>query len=598
MAFNNPIATQTQAGASAPATVQNTAVQSAISGFADIMSAVSYYNASQQQAAARAAPEAWQVKEEWESSGAQQAVDVAKRYKKWVEIEGRAKAEVRLNAETLNMQSSMGATEGDKFRSTLNSLIGKNSDVNERDVEMERAKAQASKLDELEMAGRSLLMAQGTKYGVDPAKITREQAISVAMVTNGQQQAASLEAAQLGVINARNTQIDRDRKLTSQATAVYQSATITAGIRQSLASFSAAIDQNPNTIEQAKAQFIADMELRKSQVVNELAASVQAAGGNVADIDQTVANGLVSQYNAAIELVRGDYNVQQMKSTLEAMSVGTTIDTIKQLDTPFQRQLLVENTTRMPNSLSNKTVSLTNGMYNPAAYGEVIRNVSSLGAAAAANKTGVPTEKAYGIPYDGLLIATKNPDAKEEAASSLVNTFMNSYQGSSSVRSAANSSKGLPVLMDKIARNPELKSLAPDIQAAAEKEGTTVNQMFMDSTRTMFRESVYPSLSLGDPYVLPNLDIQYKGGKYTVKLKEDEYRKQSKLERNVLPHSGRDLSADKINIINERLATVQTLLNAQVLAYQNLGGNPDDLGEALKYQLEVAAGISRLQTQQ
>jgi hypothetical protein len=37
---------------------------------------------------------------------------------------------------------------------------------------------------------------------------------------------------------------------------------------------------------------------------------------------------------------------------------------------------------------------------------------------------------------------------------------------------------------------------------------------------------------------------------------------------------------------------MQGVLNNAVLSYKNLGGNPDDFGAAMKYQLEVSSGIS------
>ncbi len=602
MAFNNPIGTQTQAGAAVAAPVQNTSAQQAVSGLADMVTFWQNRQQADAQATAAIAPDAWQVKEEWETEGSQKAIEIAKQYQLKRKTEGAVRAEAWLNKTTLEIQSTLGATQADKFRSTLTDTVGKNSDVANRNAEIdaanELAKARQAKLDDLELTGRQLIAANAAKYGLDPSKVSADQAIGIAMVTAGQQQSAALESAQNAIIIQQNGMVDRDRKLRSQAGAVTHSSLITNNIRTGTATVLAAIRQNPNNAEQIKAAFIADMELQKGQIVNTLAKGVSDSGGNYADVDNSIATGLQNQYDAVIQLVRGDLNNAQMEKTLEALSLGTTLNAVAKLDSKLSQNLLISNAVRLPMDITAQAVKTTVSTYNPATYAEVIGNLSGLGAAAARQQTNVPPEKAYSLVYDAAVLAKKNPELVNEAGESIVSTFLNSFNSTSKVRGDANSAKGLPVLLDKMSRDPDLKTLAPVIQKAAEAEGVTVDEMFTRSMSTMFRESIYPSLSIEDPYVVPNLDIQYQGGKFTVKLKEDAYRKAAKLERNVLPHSGRDLSADRISVINQRLMRVQQVLNSGVLSYQNIGGNPDDLGAALKYQLEVSAGISNLQVQE
>lgn len=594
--FTNPIATQTQAGASAPAPVQDNTVQAGLSAVSGILGWMGDYNQAQAAKAAADQPEAWQVKEEWETEGSREAVDLAIKYKTMVQTSGRAKAEAWLNYESLGIQQSLGATAGDKFRSVLNANIGKNSDVSVREAELQRQDERAAAIDKYELQGRELLMADGAKYGIDPSKITREDAIAIAMVTQGQLQSAALDSAQNAVTIQNNGMVDRSRKLTSQTVAVQSSAERTASLRTNLSSLLIAIKQKPNEIEAIKAQGIAALELEKSQLTNILAQNITAAGGNIADVDQALLNGLVSQYDAGINLLRGDYQAKQLETTLDIMSKGTAINVIGKLDTPSQQNILVQNAIRLPLNIQSKMVGnvTKDSTFNPASYVEVISNLPGLGAAAARQRTDISVDKSYRLVYDLANQSVNVPEYQSEAATTIVSTFLNSFNAPSGVRKDANSGMGLPVLMDQMARNPDLVKLRPALEEAAAKEELSVDEMFTRSVGTMFRESVYPSLSIEDRYVVPNLDIQYSGGKFSVTLKEQEYRKQSGLERNIAPHSGRDLSNDKIGIVNQRLMKIQQVLNSSVQAYKNIGGNPDDFGAAMKYQLDVSAGISQL----
>lgn len=595
MMFKNPIQTQTQAGASAPAPVQNNTVQAAVSGLSGILGWMDDLQQNQARANAVQGPEAWQVKEEWETEGSQEAVLMAKTYNTKLQTEGRAKAEIWLNRSALEVQGSLGATAGDKFRSTLTTLIGKNSDVSDREAEQTRKDARQAKLEELELEGTSLLLAQGKNLGLDPSRITREDAIAIAMVHKGEKDSAALLSAQNAITIQGNTMADRDRKLKSQATATITSASQTADVRALLGSTVLAMKQRPNEIETIKSSVIADLELRKSQLLNTFSQNITAAGGNIADVDQATMNGVAAQIDATINVLRGDYQAKQMEVTLDMLSKGTTLNVLGQLPSESTQSLLVQNAIRLPIDLQQKMVENvgSSATYNPSSYVEVIGNLQGLGAAGARQNTSVTVDKSYRLVYDLAHQSVNRPESHSEAAGSIVSSFMNSFNAGVKVRSDANSGKGLPVLMDQMARNPELVKLRPAIEEAAAKEGLTVDEMFTRSVSTMFRESVYPSLSIEDRYVVPNLDIQYSSGKFSVTLKEPEYRKQSGLERNIAPHSGRDLSLEKVNLINQRLKRVEQVLNSSALAYKNIGGNPDDLGAAMKYQLEVAAGISQ-----
>lgn len=592
--FTNPIQTQTSAGASAPVVTPSQSAEIAIGGVSSLLGFFENYQKVEAQRAQTNQPEAWVVKEEWETEGHKQAAALAATYRQKRETDGVVRAEQWLDKQTLTISASLGKTGADSFMSSLDKLIGKNAFVEERAQEQARAATYQQKLDELKLAGRELFAAKATTLGVSPDAIDDDTAIGLAMVYNGQKAATALEQAQNAVTIQNQGMIDRDRKLTSQAAVVQASSDLTANLRVTTMALSKGITANPNEAPQLKARAVMQLQQQKAQIQNQVAAAINAAGGNIADVDNTLLNGLVNQYDAVINTLNGTDEVKVLQNHLDTLSLGTTINAIDKLPTQTKQFLMVNSSMRSPVGFTDKQLqNLPASQYNPNQLAEVIANLGDLGAAGARQNTGVPVSRSYGLVTDAIRYAVDKVEARAEAAGMFVNTMMNSFNAGSSVRREANSANGLPVLLNDLSRNPKAVELGVEIEEAARAEGSSTEEMFTRSLTTMFRESVYPSLSITDPYVVPNLNIDFDGGKFKVTLNEDSYRTQSGLKRNVMPHSGRDLSDEQVSALNRRLRQVESVLNTSLLSYKNIGGNPADLGAALKYQLDVAAGITK-----
>ena len=86
--------------------------------------------------------------------------------------------------------------------------------------------------------------------------------------------------------------------------------------------------------------------------------------------------------------------------------------------------------------------------------------------------------------------------------------------------------------------------------------------------------------------------VQYSGGKFTVRLKEQQYRTATNLSANPGYYSGIDASSTKINQINKNLTAVQQVLNDYVQSYtKTVGGNPDDVGLALQEVMKLSFNL-------
>lgn len=597
--FTNPIQTQTQAGASAPQPVVNDSVGTALSAIASGMDLYAGWKQQEAAKAKAAEPEAWEVKEDWQTEGFNAGVKLAEEYKNRVKLNGFQQAETWLNKQSRAMQQQLGYTGAKAFQEALNSNLGKNSDVNEREAELARQNTQLEELDKLARQGAELAAGGALGKTVDLSAVDKDTLIGLAMQANGRKAIVAQQQAELTMQTSQNNITDWNRKQKSQTQAAFFLNDVTTKVSGSLFATSEAMKQRPNEIEAIKTQSIADLERMKSQLTAELSRTITAGGGNIADVDNTAVQGAISQIDTSIKLIRGDYQVQNMESALKQMSLSTTFEVLPKLGDGLATQLMISNSLRVPNDFTAASARSLQGVAPTSTIdtSETIGNLKSLGAAAARANTSVTTDKAYRWVWDGMKAAEQSERYRADAGQMFVTTVMNSVNGNASVRKDANSANGLPVLINELAKK-DVSYLADDVEKAAQAEGYTTPQLFIESTSKMFRESVYPSLALSDPYVLTNLNIDYSNGKFNITLNRDAYRQASKLERNIMPHSGKDLSEEQMNVINQRLARMNTLLNSNLLAYKNLGGNPEDIGAAIQYQLQVAAGISKLNQEQ
>lgn len=582
--FNNPIKAQQLSTPGVDRPVQDTSVQTALSGFADILSTLGQANKN-------SGPDAWAVKAEWETEGSQAGIEDAKQYQFLTETQGRAKADVWLNKQVLSRQGGMNADSADSYRQVIGGTIGKSSAVLDREFERKEQERRQEQLNDLELKGAELAMADGAKLGVDPAKLSRDQKIGLAMMANGVAARTQQETANVALATANMNLDQKERVLKSEGGANVFLGQKTVETKSLIFGTIEAIRQNPSKAEAIKLQAISDLQLRKSAALQDAASTVSKYGGDISDVTSGQVASVQAQYDTAIALIRGDYNLDLMKSSFEQLANGTAIEAVRTMPNEMARVVLMQHVTKMPLEASVQTLKKTGTSYNPDSQYEVIRNLG-LGVNTALQNTGETPKRWMDTFVAAAPTAAQNESLRPDFAQTLVNTLQESFSAPVGVRQQASSPDSLPSLVSSLARSNLKGEFSQAVADQAAKEGLTPAELWQKSATGVLREKIAPSLQFKDPAVMGNLDVQYSGGKFTVRLKEQQYRTATNLSANPGYYSGIDASSTKINQINKNLTAVQQVLNDYVQSYtKTVGGNPDDVGLALQEVMKLTFNL-------
>jgi len=536
-------------------------------------------------------PEAWTVKAEWETEGSQAGIEDAKQYQFLAETQGRAKADVWLNKQVLTRQGGMNADTADSYRQVVGDTVGKTTSVLDREFERKEEERRQEQLNDLELKGAELAMADGAKLGVDPSKLSTDQKIGLAMMANGVAARTQQETANVALATSNMNLAQKERVLKSEGGANVFLGQKTVETKSLIFSTIESIRQNPSKAEAIKLQAISDLQMRKASAMQDAAATVSKYGGDISDVTSGQVASVQAQYDTAISLIRGDYNLDLMKNSFEQVATGTALEAVRAMPNEMARVILMQHVTKMPLEASVQVLKKTSTSYNPDSQYEVIRNLG-LGVNTAIQNTGETPKKWMDTFVAAAPTVVQQEKLRPEYAQTLVSTLQESYSAPVNVRQQASSPDSLPSLVSNLARSNLKGELSQAVSDAAAKEGLTPAELWQKSATGVLREKIAPSLQFKDPAVMGNLDVLYSGGKFTVRLKEQQYRTATNLSANPGYYSGIDASTTKINQINKNLTAVQQVLNDYVQSYTKaVGGNPDDVGLALQEVMKLSFNL-------
>lgn len=581
--FTNPIQTQTQAGASVPQPVQNNTVQNAISGLADIFSAIQSANKTQE-------TPAYLVKEDWETEGSQQAAADIKQYKLNRETKGSAYAEAWRSKIMLERQQELRASSADKYKQVWGDYVGKPQTVVDREAEADAVKRKETYLDSLAETGTNLVAAN-TVPGYDLATLSREDAIAIARVYEGKKAKTQTDMNDLAYQNQLAGSKANEKTLVTKASAVQYVNNFTGDVEAKLFAFSQVKD--PKLSESKKQDLLAWLALKEANVVRDFSQFVAGNGGDFSQVDNSYINHTKEQIKAIRDLVNGKFGIEADDAKLKQLALSNTLDTLPRLETGLQKTIYMNISTGFNNNLASTLLANDTGGIVQPDYKEAIRNIY-MGGVTATENTGVPVK----VVYDEVVKAaeSKDPEVAGQAAEAVVASLQETTQGGTKVRTKASSPEGLPSLMAGLARiTAPGEMFTNGIREAAAREGKTPEELWTSSVEGMWRETVAPSLQFQDPYVMTNIQLDYKNGRFSVKLNEEQYRAEAGLQPNISNLSGRDQSKDKINSINTNLLKLEAVLNNSITGYKKvMQESPDDVAAVMKARLELVMGINRI----
>lgn len=583
--FTNPIQTQTQAGASAPAPVQNNSVQTAISGLADIFSALSSRKTAN-------GPDAYQVKEDWETMGTQQAAEDIKQYQLIRDTKGASAAEAWRTKVGYERVSTMGSTTSDAYNKVWQEHVGKTQLKADREAEESIQKTQTEALFRLAETGRNLVASNAVPgYNIDT--LSDEDAIAIARKWEGAKAKTQMQVDKLAYESSVAGANADKKTLVSKASAVAYVNQFTADLEVKLKSFSAVKDEK--LANAARDDILAFLSLKEASMTRDFSQFVAGNGGDFNQVPNQYLSGIKDQIAVVRDLVNGKYQVQSLQTTLDRLALSGTLDVLPSLDTGLKKQLYVSKVLGFDSRLSSQVLEKSGTPLNTPDYREAINNIF-MGVTTATENTGVAPKDLV----DPLVKSASNPDSEiqKEAADAVVASLLETTQGSRTVRTKASSQQGLPTLMAGLARMTKPgETFTAAVNAAAAREGVTPAELWTRSFEGMFRETVAPSLQFQDPNVMNNIKLDYKNGKFTVSLDEEGYRAQSGLQTNISNLSGRDMSKDKINSINSNLIKLQGVLNDGIKGYERvMNESPDDVAAVMKARLDIVLGVNRINT--
>jgi hypothetical protein len=586
--FTNPVQPKQVGSVSIQSPVVDTSAQTALAGVSDLLSAFGSMNQPAQ-------VNSWEVKEQWETEGHSAAIEDAKQYQFLTETAGRTKADQWLNKQTLVRQGSLGASSADSYRQVLGDTVGKTKEIVDRELEHSLEKKNAEKIQELEMEGRELLLADMQKYGGSVDSITSEMAIGTAMARRGVQ-ARTADAIQQNSLTSGNMSIEASkRKLASEVGINTFVGNSTSAVQTKLSAAVAAMKANPAQAEQIKVQFIADITQLKTLAQSEASKTVLSLGGDPSDVGADRVTGVTKMYDDTISLIRGDFAIDVMKANMELLSYGVSLETLQRMDRGFATQIYLENTTRMPITALDAVVKAGKSTYTVQDTNEVIRR-SVGGLASASVGTSVPHAPLYKGMGSAVYNAGKSEDVvlRTSSAEALLNSLQETYQAPAKVRSLSSRPDAVPALFETLARSQANGELGQELVDAAAAEGSTPLDIWIQSSTGVLRNTIAPSLMLEDPNVMGNLDLKYSGGKFKLTLNEEGYRKAAGFSKNPGYYSGIDQSMTKINRMNSNLRSTEKFLNDAAQSYsKTTGSSADDVGLALYEVMNLTFNLTK-----
>lgn len=590
--FNNPIKAQQLGTPSVASPVQDQSTTTALAGLADIIGTI-----SDRMGQTQSGPDSWEVKSEWETEGSQAAYEDAQQYKFIKETEGASRAEVWRNKQELVRGSTLNADAADSYRQVIGDVLGMSKGRLEREYEIKEEQRVQSQMNDFKIRGRELAMAGGAKLGLDPEKLTDEQLIALAMTYNGNKAWTDEATRNVALVQSQMNLKSSERTLRSESAANNFLANRTTSTQALLFSSIESIRQNPSKADDIKLATVSQLEMEKARVLADASASILSSGGDISDVKSGQVEAITKQYDVAIALIRGDYQVDLLKTKLDAVTFGTALPNLAAMDSEMSKLVLTQAAVRMPFEVASHLLG-KNGetnIYDPNSQYEVVRNLG-LGINTAVQNTNQPPRKWVDTFVASVPAMAQNPKTHKDFGSTVVNTLAESFQAPLNIRQQASSPDSLPNLMGQLARTKVTPEMSEAVVQAAASEGMTPAELWQKSTVGVLREKIGPSLLKGDPFIMRNVDMTYSGGKFNLKINEQKYRQEANLVPNVSYYSGmNDATKIKIDKINKDLGIFQQFLNDSVQSYtKTVGGNPDDVGLALEQVVQVTFGLQNI----
>lgn len=346
------------------------------------------------------------------------------------------------------------------------------------------------------------------------------------------------------------------------------------------------IELQPELTLQYRTDAVKNLRLQRNQVQRDLEVSLNQAGGSVDDVADRMKE-IDSLFTVAELIVTDKIGFDLTTDQVNRLSVDQVLDYVTDPDSSeFAKINLLASHLRLSPADINKAV-----------LGKSIQKVqaevtsSAVGGAAWVSKSRSLLPSTRKELYSNLgksyvLAATgDDPVLQQQAAASLVANLQEAIFSPPSIARIATSAGSLPSMLGEVAKSKPNTQANQAILEAADAEGMTPEDLWIESATQLTRTQFAPELEKLDSLYRDRMTIQFTGQKFKVGIKQNTS----------LGSSGYGLSARELSFISAG-NKMEKVLNDWVLSYAKVtGADPADVGKAIEGRVILELGLLKME---
>lgn len=509
------------------------------------------------------------------------AVQQLKRFEEVAKIEGRDKAWETLQASYGSDVKGRSIHFSQAYEEVLKERLG--TPISNWEEEQARAQdtAQRQRFTTLANIGADYLAGQQQ----DPSMFSQEELFVLGQRISGRQDDVTRQTAEYALGTAQYNASVRERMISSQATFNNFAAQQESALRSFSLGVFRSMANNPNSKLQIQTDSVNNLRLQKTRIISELNKQLAASGGDLSDVRDRVIE-VENQYQFMEDLITDKFGLNLKKEELERLGLDATLEYVGKAgqtgNEAAVKAALIQNNMRFPiqdlgkvvkgepvTTISNEVTaySIKGGAWVANSYSLSPRQIGSV-------------YKNLGATY-GVLARTDDEENQASAAGMLVSQLSEAVFGKPSTVRTATSAEALPSLFGQLATTKPNPKAAQAIIAAAAEEGSTPEELWVESAASITRTQIAPELNRLSGQFRDNMDIQWTGSKFRVLTKRDTR----------LGASGFGIAASGagLDVAGKKL---EKLYNDMVLSYANVtGASPEDVGPAMLARIQLELGL-------
>lgn len=448
-------------------------------------------------------------------------------YDRIVQTQGREAANRWRRKVSLQDQSNLYGKSVDGYIETWGNMVGGSA------LKAEEEAYQAARTQEIKDAAarRTNRIEMGRMFASMTPSLTEEpltddQLERIGLFYETQKEQLDFKKKQ-GDVYLQGLNIQRnERQLISEEIFDSTVVGINATVQSMITQYQDLLKRDPSQSPQAKATVIGELTAMRASIDRDLALEMQKVGGSLSDVPPERLNSVRNQIDNYIALIRGDYGVELNETTMRLMTSGAALDYLS-IDTNSKMAVVAGINSYAPGTMTlSSSISAVDPSRSREQLDNIFQNIEFLvaPAIAQANLSPEDTRKVYTDTGKALvtLAATDRPENKQSAANAFVTAMWEGAMGNRKTRSVALGKNGVINMINESVKMGR-GAISNEIQAAAEAEGMTPEELFATYSSRFTRDVIVPSLKGVDATLIEYMRPVQQGSKLILELDVDGY---------------------------------------------------------------------------